>query len=233
MTCEQILTELKSMGSENIRKIFMNHGAPPNQYGVKIEDLKKIQKKIKKDYSLSLQLFDTGISDAQYLAGLIADETKMTRKDLQHWANGANWHMISEFTVPWIAAESAHGWEMAMKWIDSDKEILQASGWSTLSSLVAIKPDEALDIKELKRLLLRVEKEISSAGNRVRYAMNGFVIATGGYVKELTAEALRVAKSMGTIMVNMGNTACKLPAAPEYIKKMLDKGVKKKKMARC
>ena len=38
------------------------------------DDLKKYQKRIKKDYQLSLDLYDSGVSDAMYLAGLIADE---------------------------------------------------------------------------------------------------------------------------------------------------------------
>lgn len=233
MTCAQILAELKNMGNENTKRVLMNHGGPANMYGVKIEDLKKIQKKIKKDYTLSLQLYDSGISDAQYLAGLIADETKMTKKDLEHWADQANWQMLSEYTVPWIAAESAHGWELAMKWIDSKKESLQSSGWSTLASLVGIKPDGSLDMAALKSLLRRVEREIGTAGNRVRYAMNNFLISVGGYVKELKDEALRTATAIGRVTVNMDGTDCKVPYAPDYIKKMLDRGVKKRKMARC
>ena len=202
-------------------------------YGVKIEDLKKIQKKIKKDYALSLQLYDSGISEAQYLAGLIADETKMTKKDLEHWADKASWHMMSEYTVPWIAAESAHGWELAQKWIDSKKESLQSSGWATLASLAGIKPDESLDMAVLKNLLHRVQREIGTAGNRVRYTMNNFLISVGGYVKELEDEALRTATAIGPVTVNMDGTECKVSYAPDYIKKMLDRGVKKRKMARC
>ena len=96
----------------------------------------------------------------------------MTEKDLEHWAEQASWYLLSEYTVPWIAAESRHGWKLGMKWIDANKETLQASGWATLASLVAIKPDDELDIKELKSLLKRVEKTIRQAPNRVRYAMN-------------------------------------------------------------
>lgn len=235
MTAQEILSQLKIMGTESTKRIFMNHGAPANQYGVKVEDLKKIQKKVKKNYELSLDLYNSGISDAQYLAGLIADETKMTKKDLQHWADKASWYMLSEYTVPWIAAESAHGWEMAMQWIESKKEMVQSSGWATLASLVGIKEDAELNIKELKSLLKRVEKEIHSAPNRVRYVMNSFVISTGGHVKELTADAIKTGNAIGKVHVNMGATACKVPYSPEYIQKMMDKGYigKKKKMARC
>lgn len=233
MTAKEILVRLQAIGNENTRRIFSNHGAPTNQFGVKIEDLKKLQKKIKKDYKLSLELYDSGISDAQYLAGLIADETKITKEDLQHWADAASWYMISEYTVPWITAESAYGWEMGIKWINSNQENLQSSGWSTLASVVTIKPDDELDKSSLKHLLARVDKEIHAASNRVRYAMNVFVIAVGGYVPELSACAIKTGVNIGKVTVNMGGTACKVPFSPDYIKKMVDRGVRKKKMARC
>lgn len=143
--------------------------------------------------------------------------------------------MISEYTVPWIAAESKYGWELGMEWIESKDESVASAGWATLSSLVAIRKDDELKIAELKKLLKLVEKNIHSAPNRVRYTMNGFVISTGGYVKELTETALQTGKNLGTVMVDFGDTCCKLPYAPDYINKMEQKGVigKKKKMARC
>lgn len=233
MTAKEVLAELKLKGNESTKKILEKHGAPSNQYGVKVEELKKIQKRIKKNYELSLELFDSGISDAQYLAGLIADETKMTKKDLQHWADKANWSMLSEYTVAWIAAESDHGWELAVKWIDSDKENVQSSGWATLGCLVAIKPDDELDIAGLKKLVKRVEKKIHSAKDQVKNAMNNFMIAAGSHVKDLTALCMETAKKLGTIAINKGDTACKVPYAPDYIRKAIDRGLKKKKMARC
>ena len=124
---------------------------------------------------------------------------------------------------------------MALEWIDSEEESIAAAGLSTLSSLVAVKPDEELDLLQLKKLLQRVEKEIHQMQNRVRYAMNGFVISLGAYVVSLTNEAIEVAHKIGKVDVEMGGTACKVPFAPEYLQKIIDKGRvgKKKKMARC
>ena len=56
----------------------MNHGAKEPFFGVKVGDLKKILKKTKKNHELSLELYKTGNSDAMYLAGLMADEKKIT-----------------------------------------------------------------------------------------------------------------------------------------------------------
>src|SRR5438874_13813617 len=118
MTAAEIVQELKPLGSENIKKVLLKHGIKEPLLGVKVEELKKIQKRIKKDYQLALDLYDTGIYDAMYLAGLIADDRKMTKKDLQHWVKKANCPMLTDYTVPWVAAESKHGLELAREWIE-------------------------------------------------------------------------------------------------------------------
>jgi len=235
MTKEQVMNELKKKGSESTKRIFLNHGASEPMYGVKIADLKIIQKQVKKDHQLAMELFDTGNYDAMYLAGLIADESKMSKKDIQQWAENSQSSGISEYTVSWVAAESDYGWELGMKWIDSPKEKIASAGWNTLSGVIAMKPDHELDIPTIKKLLQRIIKEIHSAPNRVRYTMNQFVIGVGGYIKELTKEAMETAKKIGDVYVDMGGTACKVPAAMEYIKKMEAKGSigKKKKTVKC
>lgn len=227
---------LQQKGSEQIKKIFVNHGAPVNKtFGVKIGDMKPLVKVIKKDHELSLALFDTGVSDAMYLAGLIADEKKITKENLQHWVKNAHWEMVSEYTVAWIAAESPHGWDLALEWIDADKEATQAAGWSTLSNWVSLKKDEDLDLKTLEKLMKRVEKNIHQSANRTRYAMNSFIIAVGCYVLDLNKKALEIAGKIGPVEVIKEGTACKVPDATTYIQKVMSMGRlgRKKKMARC
>ena len=235
MTAAEIVEEIRPLGSDAYKKIMFNHGAKEPIFGVKVEELKKIQKRIKKDYQLALNLYDTGIYDAMYLAGLIADDARMTKKDLQHWLDKATSPALAQYTVPWVAAGSPDGHDLALKWIDSKDEKTAMAGWSTLSSIVGITDDDNLDIPQLKKLLDRVGKSIHKAPNRVRYAMNGFVISVGSYVAPLTEYALQVAEHMGEVTVDMGDTACKVPSAAEYIEKVRKRGSigKKRKTAKC
>ncbi|MBI2804504.1 MAG: DNA alkylation repair protein [Planctomycetes bacterium] len=235
MSATEILDELKSLGSESIKKTLLRHGAREPVFGVKVEHLKLIQKRIKMDHALALDLYKTGNSDAMYLAGLIADDAKMTKKDLQTWVEAAYWPWLSEYTVPWVASSGPHGREMALKWMESKSESIASSGWATYGSLVGIKDDADLDLAEIKKLLERVRTTIHDQPNRVRYCMNGFVIAVGCFVKALTGIAVETAKSVGTVSVDMGGTACKVPCAPDYIKKVKDRGTigKKRKSAKC
>lgn len=235
MTAKEILAELKPLGSASYKKVMLNHGVKEPFFGVKISDLQKIQKRIKKDNQLALDLYDTGNYDAMYLAGLIADDARMTKKDLQHWLATATQEPIASYTVAWVAAGSAHGWELALEWIDSKKPLAAEAGWATLRSLVSIKDDSELDLAELKRLLERIRKTIHHAPNDVRHAMNSFVIAVGSYVQPLSLTALQTAEKIGPVTVDMGNTSCQVPFAPDSIRKVQKRGAigKKRKSAKC
>jgi 3-methyladenine DNA glycosylase AlkD len=215
--------------------VLLKHGVKEPFFGVKVEYLKTIQKKVKKDYQMAKELYATGNADAMYLAGLIADDRQMTKADLQTWVEQAISNNIADYTVPWVAAEGNYGFELALKWIDSDKEYIASAGWATLSNLVALKPDSDLDTEGLKRLLKRVENNIHNSSNRVRSGMNYFVIAVGGYVNPLTDEAIAIAERIGPVTVIKEGTACKVPFAPDYIEKTKARGSlgKKKKTVKC
>ena len=209
--------------------------SPSGTFGVKIADLKMIAKKIKGNQTLACELYETRNADAMYLAGMIADGSQMSKKQLESWANGATWHMLSEYTVPGVATESPFARELAMKWIKSKKEAIASSGWCTYAGIVATTPDEKLDLAEIEELLNHISHEIHAAPNQVRSTMNGFIIAVGGYVKPLLKQAKRVAKIIGSVSVDMGDTACNVPLASAYIEKIEAAGRigKKRKTMKC
>lgn len=235
MTVKEIMAELKSFGNDSIKNIFLKHGVKEPLFGVKVEHLKIIQKKIKRNYQLALELYATNNADAMYLAGLIADDEKMTKENLQDWVKLAVSSNINTYTVPWVAASTKHGFELAIEWINAKEEHIAVTGWSTLSGWVSVKSDKELDLKALKSLLDRVVKNIHTAQSKERQAMNNFVIALGVYVQDLTKDAIAAATQIGVVTVDMNGTACKVPDAIVYINKASDKGVlgKKKKTLKC
>ncbi|HEV8291585.1 MAG TPA: DNA alkylation repair protein [Tepidisphaeraceae bacterium] len=234
MNATEVMKQLEKMGSEQQRKTYERHGCPGPMFGVKIADLKTIVKKVKTDTELAKELYRTGNTDAMYLAGLIANGHELSRKELDEWASKSTWSMISGYTVPWVAAEHPQGWEAAMKWIDSSQERITVSGWNTLGAIVSMREDEDLDLAAVEKLLDRVVRQIKTAPDNTRYAMNSFVISVGGYVKPLTRKALAAGEKIGKVEVDMGDTACKVPAAADYIKKMIARSnYKKRKTVKC
>ena len=218
-TLAEVMQELYLKGSPTTKKTHVRHGAPEPLFGVKVGDLKPMQKKLKGQQKLALELYATKNSDAMYLAGLIADGSIMTRNQLEQWAKGATWHMIAGYTVPWVTSEHPEAIAIAKTWIDSPKELIATAGWSTLSSVVATKPDDELPIKEFGALLVRCIKSLKKSPNRVRYAMNNYIISVGTYIASLADQAISTARKIGVVEVDMGDTECKIPDAESYIKK--------------
>lgn len=236
-TVATVMTELKKRGKKQTRKTYARHGMDPERvYGVSVADLKVIAKAIKGRQSLACDLFETGNMDAMYLAGMVADGAKLTKDQLSKWAkNAAGLQMISEHTVPWLAVESPHARELALEWMKSKDAAIAASGWCTYAGLLSTKPDDKLDLKEIEALLDGIPREIGAAPNRVKYTMNNFVIAVGAYIKPLLKQAKTIAKQLGAVKVDMGDTECKVPLASTYIEKIESKGQigKKRKSLRC
>lgn len=139
MNAQDILDEIKPLGCDRYRRVIFKHGVTDPCYGVKIGDLQRIVKRIKKDYQLALDLYETGIYDAMYLAGLIADDAKMTKKDLKNWVAKAYCRPLCGWTVAWVAAGSPYGWELGHAWMDSKKPLTAVAGWSTVGSIVSVR----------------------------------------------------------------------------------------------
>ena len=213
------MSELAAKGSATTKRTLLRHGAKEPFFGVNISDLKVIQKRIKGDQALALELYATGISDAQYLAGMVADGRKMTPAQIQKWVETASWRMVSAYACVWIASEHPEGQTIALKWIESKKQAIAAAGWNTLGALAATVPDEKLPVKQFGALLDRVAKTLKASSDDVRYAMNGFVISCGTYMATLADKAITTARKLGKVEVDMGDTACKVPEAETYILK--------------
>lgn len=233
MNIETIMEKLEALGTPQTKKTLSRHGVCEPFFGVRIGDMKKLVKYVKNNDNLAKELYNTGNYDAMYLAGLSIDPSNMTKDELQQWLERASCDAISEYIVAGIAAESKYALELAREWIKSEDEQVATCGWSTYSNYISITDDSMLDIDEIRGLLDTVEERIHKERNRVKYAMNGFVISVGAYIIDLNEKALEVAKNIGKVEVFMGDTSCKVPFATDYIEKIINKDRVGKKRKRC
>ena len=82
MTVNEILARLESKGDDARRAHNTKAGAPDNQFGVKLGDIRAMAKKIKTDHELALNLWDTGNVEAQLLATLIIKPKSLSSDEL-------------------------------------------------------------------------------------------------------------------------------------------------------
>jgi 3-methyladenine DNA glycosylase AlkD len=233
MTLDEVMARLEELGNEQTKNTLIRHGAQEPFFGVKVGDMKKLVKYVKKDRELAMALYDTGNTDAMYLAGLAIDPKSMSKQELEDWAKQAYWYMLAECSVAGVVAESRYALELAREWLHDPDEMLATCGWSTYTNYISITPDEKLDFAEIAELLEQIRTTIHQERNRVRYVMNNFVITVGAYCFPLFDTAMEVAEEIGKVQVDVGQTACKVPLATDYIRKIESMGRIGKKKATC
>ena len=211
-----ILRELESLGTEQNRKIYRRHGAGNNLYGVSFANLKDLAKKHKANHQLALELWASGNDDARVLATMIADPKLADDSMIEGWASDLTNYGLAD-ALEGFVAKTALVRQKAEEWIQSDEEWRGSMGWQLVGHRAL--HDKDLPDDYFERHLQTIERDIHSAKNRVRYSMNGALIAIGMRNENLKTKALAAAERIGKVEVDHGETGCKTPDAVPYILK--------------
>ena len=65
MHVDEVMRELEAAGSEQTRRIYARHGVTTPMFGVSYAVLRELQKRIRTDHGLALDLWATGNHDAR------------------------------------------------------------------------------------------------------------------------------------------------------------------------
>src|SRR5262245_12329778 len=214
MTLQEVIKQMKACGTEQNRKTWRRHGIQGEMFGVSFANLYKIQKRIKIDHELAEQLWATGNYDAQVLATLVADPNAMTDKQIEEWAKGLNSHGLAVMYGK-LLIRSPLARKKAEKWHKSKDELIASLGWMLISGLAL--GDNDLPDDYFDPYLRFIESGIHKQMNRVRYEMNGALINIGLRNDRLEKKAMEIARKIGKVIVDHGDTDCKTPDAVEYI----------------
>ncbi|MCI0488906.1 MAG: DNA alkylation repair protein [Blastocatellia bacterium] len=216
MTDSEVIEQLKAYGTEQNRKIYRRHGVAGDLYGVSYSNLGKLKKAIKIDHDLAEKLWATGNQDARVLATMIADSSRASDRLLNAWAKDLSNYVLTDAFSGFVMRTPFVRKKME-QWIGSKKEWTGRIGWQLLAYL-AMKDAELPD-EFFESHLEVIERDIHKGKNRVKDAMNSALIAIGMRNNKLKKEALSVAKKIGKVEVDHGETSCKTPDAAEYIRK--------------
>src|SRR4051812_47257395 len=105
MTVKEILAQLESLGDDARRKHNTKAGAPDNQFGVKLGDIRAMAKKIKTDHGLALELWDTGNVEAQLLATLIIEPRSLSADELDRLTRSVTCAQVADWLNSYVVAE--------------------------------------------------------------------------------------------------------------------------------
>ena len=159
MNVEEILAQLESLGDDARRAHNKKAGAPDNQFGVKLGDIRAMAKKIKADHELALKLWATGNVEAQLLATLIIKPRSLSADELDKLTRSTTCAQVADWLNSYVVAEHPEKEALRRKWMTAKDRWAARAGWNFTASRV----NKGADDLDLPALLDRIEKEMPKA----------------------------------------------------------------------
>jgi 3-methyladenine DNA glycosylase AlkD len=219
MTLQEAMEQLERHGHTKVRELNARSGAPENQFGVKMGDIRTLAKGIKVDHELGLQLWQTGNLDAQLLAILVLRPKQLAEDELEQMVASVTCAQLADWLNSYVVKQHPHKEVLRQRWMHSNHPWLARAGWSLTTERVSQQPD-GLD---LSALLDRIEREMGSAPEPAQWTMN-FCLATIGIdFAEHRQRAIDIGERLGIYRDYPCSKGCTSPFAPIWINEMVSR----------
>ena len=218
MTVKQILGQLEALGDEARRRHNAKAGAPDNQFGVKMGDIRAVAKKLKADQELALALWETGNVEAQLVAALIMKPGDMTTKQLDAVTRSTTCAQVADWLNAYVVAKHPEKEALREKWMTSKERWTARAGWNLTASRVNRGESDGLD---LDALLDRIEREMPRAKPEVQWTMNNTLGAIGIQHPEHRARVVAMGEAIGLYKDWPVSKGCTPPYVPVWVAEMV------------
>lgn len=163
-----------------------------NALGVRMPDVRMVARKLGKQHTLALQLWDSGIHEAQILAGLVADPALTTPELMDAWTSQfRSWDTCDQACTN-LFRKLPFAEEKALAYTRSKEEFIKRTGF-TLMAVFAVHGKKAPDAKFITWLPV-IEREACDNRNFVKKAVNWALRQIGKRNPHLCGEAIRCAE---------------------------------------
>ncbi|HYF65811.1 MAG TPA: DNA alkylation repair protein [Herpetosiphonaceae bacterium] len=217
MTVTEALARLQALGNEKLRQQNMARGAGPNQFGVKLGDIRALAKEIKPNHELAMALWESGNSDAQLLAILLLKPKNLSADEVDRMVRAATVAQVADWLNAYIVSQHPDKERLRQTWLSDGDPWAARSGWGLTAERIARRP-EGLD---LPAILDRIEAELADAAPPAQWTMNTCLANIGIHAPDLRPRALAIGEALGVYRDYPVSKGCTSPFAPIWINEMV------------
>jgi len=217
MTVAEALAQLETLGNEKVRAHYTKTGAGPNQFGVRLGDIRKLAKSIKTNHELALALWETGNIDARFLAILLIKHKSISAVEMDQMVRSVAFVRVADWLNAYVVKKHPDKESLRQQWMGTDDPMAARAGWDLTAERV-VKSPEGLD---LSGLLDRIESEMGDAASEVQWTMNFVLGEIGINLPEHRERALAIGEKLGIYRDYPVSKGCTSPFAPIWIKEMV------------
>jgi 3-methyladenine DNA glycosylase AlkD len=220
-TAEEAMKVLESLGHPKVREMNAKNGAPNNQFGVKLGDIRTIAKSIKTNHELGLELWGSGNVEAMFLATLIVKPKAIPEDELERMVAEATYSWLADWLMSYVVKQHPAKEALRERWLKSSDPMLARAGWSLTTERV-VKNPEGLDTGAL---LDRIEHEMGSAPAPTQWTMNFCLGEIGIRFAEHRERAINIGETLGLYRDYPVHKGCTSPFVPIWVREMVARQV--------
>lgn len=223
---DRILARLESLGNDARRRHNTKAGAPDNQFGVKLGDIRVIANAVKSDHALALCLWDTANVEAQLLATLILTPALLSAEQIDAMTRSTTCSQVADWLNSYVVSQHPEKESLRRKWMKDRDRWAARAGWHLTASRInkgagsTPNAGDSADELDPAALLDRIEKELASALPEVQWTMNNTLAAIGIRHPELRARAVTIGEKIGLYRDWPVSKGCTPPYVPVWIDAM-------------
>lgn len=162
--------------------------------GLAVPTLRALAREFRRDHALALALWDSGIPDAQILAGMVAEPARFTAAQMDHWvADMHAWDVCDQACLN-AFVKSPLAWDAIPRWAVREAEFEKRAGFALLA-VAAVHQKQRPDADFLARLPL-IEAAAGDERNFVKKAVNWALRQIGKRNAALREPALTLAERL-------------------------------------
>lgn len=230
-TAAEVVAYLRSIASEESRQGMMRYGIKiDNALGIPHRIQRDIARKIRQNHERAFALWETGITEARFIASVTADPKRFTVEDARRWAaEFDSWDIVDG--VSDLFVDMDHWRALVEEFAADEREFVRRTAFAMLCWATVHRkkePDE-----RFAAYLPLVEKHATDPRNFVKKAVNWALRTIGKRSLALHRPALDLAEKLAASSDRtarwVGRVAVRELTAEKTIQRLQDKAAKARK----
>lgn len=188
----EILAELKKLSNpKSIAALKKTGIGTENYWGVGLDKMRLLSRKIKKNHDLASQLRKSGVHDALLFSFIIDNPKKITKQEIKEIIKEIHHNDLLDNFCLYILVNTPYVIELIDEWKDSSKEMTKRCAYILVK--YGARSNMKLADQFFEEFLLRIEREISFSKKGVKEAMLDLMVCIGNRNKYLKSKTTEVA----------------------------------------
>jgi len=194
----EVLKRLKKLANpKNVEGMARFGINTKNTFGVSVDELRKLAKKLGNDHNLALQLWQSGIHEARIIAALVDEPELVTEQQMERWAGDFDsWDVCDQVCMN-LFDKTKFAWKKTTYWTSRREEFVKRAGFALIASLAS--HDKNAADKEFLNILPAIKREASDERNYVKKAINWALRQIGKRSLSLNRDAIEVCNQIAKI----------------------------------